>query len=239
MNRVHNLHLEEKVLQDIATKFNLNTPRTYEEIHLSDLIYCLTKGYLGRQGTSVRCSKDEVLSFSTGLALEQILRPINSETPLVTYCGITYRPDFMLATNLGELKSTRAGIKKHLDRLPDSWIRYQLGGCKIMGTTTYDLVTILVAERPRPVLYAETIEYTQEEIDKNWQEMEGRLKVFKNSLLTDTMPAPRKYNASWECNGCRYLLICDALEGTEMHPGHYILLPDMILPEKDGGNEST
>ena len=230
MERVPNLELQRKVLDSLAESYNLNTVR--EGIHLSSLIYCLTKAYLDTKQT-MGCTDSEILLFVTGFALEEVLIPKfpNVSSPKYEYEGIVYRPDFVIlddpaddadhftnVTDLCEIKSTRKGYKNYSESIPEKWIIYQMAGCKIMGTNTYNLIGILVAERPRGELVCETITYTQDEIDSNWDYILARRDVYKEALEKQQVPTPGMHCEDWECGGCRYTLICDAINMSSSEP---------------------
>ena len=68
---------------------------------------------------------------------------------------------------------------------------------------------------PFPDIYAETIEFTDEEIQENWEKILGRKEVLDLSLLNDTPPVPYQNCYDWECKYCRYQLVCQTL-GREM-----------------------
>jgi len=209
------------ILDSLSDKYNLNMVR--EGIHLSSLIYCLTKSYLDTKQT-MRCTDDEVLLFTTGFALEAVLIP---NLPIVTsptyeVDGIFYRPDFVVLdyegsgaqpSQLCEIKSTRKGMKKHMEELPEKWLTYQKAGCHMMNTNEYNLYTLLVAERPKPDLVCETIIYTAEEIEENWEYIITRRNVYRDALEQQKLPEPREHCDPWECGMCRYQLVCDTLQG--------------------------
>jgi len=41
----------------------------------------------------------------------------------------------------------------------------------------------------------------------------SRKKVLEEAFRTETMPAPYQYCKEWECNYCRYNLVCQAVTG--------------------------
>ena len=89
-----------------------------------------------------------------------------------------------------------------------------MGGCFIRGTQQYDLIILYMMGNyapPFPVVYAETIEFEDEEIEDNWQRLVERKAVLDNSLATGTMPLPYQYCYDWECRFCRYKLICETI----------------------------
>ncbi len=221
MERVTNDMLRRQVLDGLTESYGLANRR--DGVHLSSLLYCLTKAYLDDKQT-MGPTDEEVLLFSTGFALEEVLIPKlpNVSSPVYEVEGVYYRPDFVLQEDqfdhsrsapklLNEIKSTRRGVKSCLSSLSEKWMMYQMAGCHMMNTTTYNLITLCVSERPKPELLAETITYTPEEIADNWEYITTRRDIYVDALARNEVPLPYEHCESWECNMCRYALICDSI----------------------------
>lgn len=216
MKREPNLELDRFVLDALAEKYTLTEKR--EGIHLSSLNYCLTKAYLDLH-SPILPTDTELLLFATGYGLETVLTHSIAERLVLEEDGILYRPDNVLpATNaegkkmLVEMKSTRSGVKRYREGdLPDTWVTYMKAGCHIMKQTVYNLCVIYVAERPTAQIVSETITFTDEEIAENWAWILTRRDAYVEALETDTIPTPYEWNESWQCNNCRYSLICDSI----------------------------
>lgn len=212
MKRVPNPELDRIILDALAKRYKLLEKR--EGIHLSSLNYCLTKGYFDLK-SPIDPTDTELLNFATGYGLQELLFP--ADTVVYEKDGIIYRPDGTLQVNtadvqkLIEIKSTRAGVKRYEEKLPETWISYMLGGCMIRNTTTYDLGVIYLSERPSARILSETIIFEPEEIESNWKWLLSRRDQYKIALDTDTIPQPFTTAPSWMCDSCRYKVICDSV----------------------------
>lgn len=184
-------------------------------------MYCRTKAFLD-QKSAVEPSDQEVMLFALGYGLQDVLTPPIAEAPIYEQDGIVYRPDmvFKLPASeveiLTELKTTRKSAKYHFmeDSLPETWLDYMKGGCYLRKTSRYDLVILYMMgdyHPPFPDIYAETDEFTDEEIQENWQKILARKVVLDDSLSTNTPPEPFKNCYDWECKYCRYQLVCQTL----------------------------
>ena len=214
MRRVLNPELDRIILDTLAEKYHLTEKR--EGIHLSSLIGCLTRSYLDLKAP-VELTDTELLLFSTGYGLQDVMTPKDAETPLIELDGIVYRPDNVLPVKSGrqlvEMKSTRAGVKRYQEGdLPETWITYMKAGCHMAGAAEYNLIVIYVAERPAARIISETIYFDEEEIADNWKYILSRYGIYKLALDTETLPPPYSTNASWECTNCRYTLQCQAMD---------------------------
>ncbi len=215
MERVPNPELERIVLDALAEKYNLLEKRT--GIHLSSLVYCLTKSYLDLT-SPLEPSDTELWLFSTGYGLEHVMTPAIAEAPTYEVEGIFYRPDCVFPAELMgkreiiEMKSTRAGKKKYVEgALPETWISYMKGGCHMLGMKHYNLVILHVSDRPVPACLPETIYFTDEEIAENWEWLLIRRDIYRNALDTETVPTPFEHCADWMCKTCRYGTICETI----------------------------
>lgn len=218
MIRVPNPELDRIILDALAEKYKLLEKR--EGIHLSTLLYCLTKGYLDLK-SPIEPTDTELLLFATGYGLQEVMTPSSVDTPYYVEDGIMYRPDTVFPAKIGdverlvEMKSTRVGVKRYREGdLPETWMTYMKGGCYIRKTKSYDLAVIYVAERPAARIVSETIFFDEIEIEENWKWILKRRDVYKKSLEAETIPLPFMYCASWMCTygPCRYINVCEAIQ---------------------------
>lgn len=214
MKMTVNPELESAVLKWIDKKYKLSQSR--DGLHLSTLLGCLTKSYLDQCGP-IELSKKEVLYFSTGFGLQEVMGPEKQET-IHIYEGITFRPDFELdelngrSDTNGEMKSTRKRANSIQEEdgsdLPVGWVRYMMGVCKAKGNQHYDLAIIHLIE---PDLKCWSCEFTQEEIDTNWEWIVQRKQAWDAFQKSKAVPTPFAYAEEWECKSCRYKIVCDGL----------------------------
>jgi len=252
MRREINPELDRLILDALAEKYNLLTPR--EGIHLSSLNYCLTKAYLDLRAP-IEPTDTELLLFATGYGLQEVMTHSSIDTPLYVKDEITYRPDGVIPASLAgverliEMKSTRAGIKRYQEGdLPDTWVTYMKGGAFIMGKESYDLAVIYLAERPVAKIISETIYFEQEELEDNWRWIISRRDLYKKALETETVPTPFTTAAKWACENCKYRMLCNTIatmsskqgdtsqrpiRGEGLGATEHKVIPDFEQAEKD------
>ena len=158
----------------------------------------------------------EVMLFSLGYGLQDVLTPKDADAPVIEKNGITYRPYMILSNRLNEIKTTRKSAKYHYtdDGIPVTWMDYMMGGCYMMGKIEYDLIILYLMGNyspPFPELYAETIRFDKEEIDTNWQKIMAQKEILDNAIATNNPPEPFENCYDWECKFCRYKLVCGTL----------------------------
>lgn len=226
MNKIRNAELEREVLTYLSDKYSLAQPR--EGLHLSTLVYCLTKGFFDAK-TEAKPTDEEVLLFALGYGLQDVLTPPGAETITYTLDGITYRPDFefkLTGTDLAELKTTRKSSK--YDDIPDTWIEYIMGGCYIRKQTKYNLVILHMMGNyapPFPQVVAYTLEFSQEELDANWKIILDRQDRYQWAFEENVPPQPYQYckidkkGVYWECKNCRHRAICEVIAGAVPNKG--------------------
>lgn len=212
MNRVPNPSLDRAILIHLTDKYKLNQKR--EGIHLSTLIYCLTRSFLDQSNMEVAPTDEEVMLFALGIGIQSELTPSSASAPMYQFEGIYYSPDMVFSLNgdTVELKTTRSGAKRYVEgNYPETWIEYIKGGCYILNKTEYNLSVLYLAERPVPKLISETLVFEREELEANWSYMIKRKEIYSEALKTNIVPTPYMYCKEWECKNCRHSTICSAL----------------------------
>ena len=216
MQRLDAPELDRIILRHLADRYTLTRKR--EGIHLSTLVYCLTRSYLDAHSEDIMPTDEELMLFALGLGLQNELTPQSATTPVYqTAEGIIYSPDmtFEVESFRVELKTTRSGVKRYDEgELPETWIEYIMGGCKILGIKEYYLTRFHVSERPVPKLKSEVLKFDDNELDDNWYKLLDRKYIYERAFEKNTPPTPFKYSKQWECKGCRYYTICTALSIT-------------------------
>ena len=190
-----------------------------EGIHLTDLIYCITKKFWGEQ-VDFTPPDNAVLLWAIGIGLEEVLlvddESTNRPEPK-TLDGIMVSPDYILKSQggLGELKSTRISIPK--DSLEpkfgwsSGWIQQMKGYCYAYGLTEYHLAVYLVIPAE---IRGFTFSFTQQELDDFWAYMIDRRKRLEQSLAQRIAPEPFAYCEAWECKRCSALTLCEVMKDT-------------------------
>ena len=213
MERIANPEMDRLILEHLAEKFKIRQKRT--GVHLSTLVYCLTRSYFETSEQSVSPTDEELMLFALGLGLQEVL------TPIYEMDGVTFSPDFILELKKGadeyqfaELKTTRGSLNKNLEALPETWVEYIMGGCVMRGVKTYELSTLFMLGNyhpPFPMLRSETLRFEEDELLGNWNYLMERKTVYTEAVLQGVPPAPKKFCKDWECRYCRYKLVCDTL----------------------------
>jgi len=212
-------HLSVKAAYEHLDKlYHISQPR--EGIHLSTVIYCLTRSYYDLTLDDVAPTPQEVLLFALGYGLQDILTPEKAVLEVVEKDGIFYSPDYKLKLgdthDLYELKTTRMSAKKGDEHeFPETWIEYMKGGCFIQNVNEYRLVVLYMMgdwKPPFPSIKGYNFTFTDEELIDNWGYIMERKVMLEASLLSKSPPTPRAWCKDWECSHCRYKVLCDALK---------------------------
>lgn len=214
MERIDNPELSRLALDHLASLYKIKDKR--EGIHLSTLVYCLTRSFFD-QLASVEPTDEEVMLFALGYGLQDVLTPQEAESPVYEKDGITYRPDFVLKLDgsLGEIKTTRMSLKTLEDHLSETWVEYIMGGCYIREETSYNLMVLLMMGNyhpPFPMIHSETLVFEKQELQANWDYLLERKDVYEEALASNQPPQPFHWCKDWECKNCRYKLQCQAIE---------------------------
>lgn len=217
MRKVDNPELKRKILDHLASLYKIKEIR--EPNHLSSYVYCRTKGFFD-QKQAIEPTDEEVMLFALGYGLQDVLTPKDATAELHEFEGIIYRPDMTMARGeferLQEIKTTRKSAKNHYidEYVPVTWLAYMMGGCRIRSTNQYDLIVLYMMgaySPPFPQLYADTFYFTDEEIEQNWQMIKANKEVLDKSLKEGKPPVPFQNCYEWECQYCRYKLVCETL----------------------------
>lgn len=216
--------LEEEFLSRLQEKY-LSQERPLP--HLTELIYCLTRSYFDRN-SSAQLTDKETLLFAIGFALESvIIRDLNDLPPSVRFRdGVYMHPDYIpLAYHQGtlelDLKTTRmfaTELGEPKKGWPETWIRQFMG---YAYTQFYDesqmpLIVpygVAVLFLGQPSLTAGLFKFRKEDLMENWQYIQTRKETYLQHIVTRTIPKPFTFNYEWECDGCRYRMVCDAMVG--------------------------
>lgn len=212
MKRIPNPEMDWIIIQHLSDKYNLTQKR--DGIHLSTLVYCITKSFFdAKQGADP--TTEEILLFSLGLGLQDVITPEDAETPQYFMEGITFSPDFVFkidGADYCELKTTRMSSNK--EELPETWIEYIMGGCHMRGVDKYNLIVLYMMgnyKPPFPQIHSEILMFDQEELELNWDRLMDRKIVYEDALASNIPPEPFKWCKEWECRSCRYHTQCDAV----------------------------
>lgn len=219
-----NQELSKLMLDHLVDKYKLyeNRYNTYLEqgkVHLSSTIYCLTRCQMDMlSGASP--TDDECMLFTLGLGLQDVLTPRDATAPVLEKDGILYSPDFLIQLKdwRVELKTTRMSANKgDKHDFPETWIEYMRGGCFILGKNTYDLGVLYMMGYYKPPFPVPPkcyrFEFTDDELFDNWARIVDRRDVLTAGLKSKKIITPYKYCKDWECEHCRYKLVCEAQKG--------------------------
>lgn len=216
MKVIDNPQLSRLMLDHLTGLYKLSQKR--EGVHLSTLIYCLTKSFLDNQH-QVDPTDEEVMLFSLGLGLQDEFTPKEAAAAVVyEEDGITFSPDITLhlhserPTEYVEMKTTRISSEK--GSFPDSWVEYMMGGCFMRKVNTYDLSVLHMMgnyKPPFPVIKSYRLEFTDDELFDNWDYITHRRDVYCEALKIGKAPTPGEWCKDWECKNCRFKIQCDAL----------------------------
>jgi len=205
--------LSESIILALEEDYRLEKPMP----HLTELIYCLTRSYWDRF-QPVPSTDNERLMFAIGIGLERSLLRGNDRPEPRQVRGIWLSPDSFILNSLEmELKTTRASIKTFASNgFPESWLKQIKAYCLTVPSLSYRLVVLHLMGNyspPFPMLKSYELTFDWQELQDNWEWLEGRRDAYQEFILSETPPDSFTYNEDWECTNCRYLLRCQARTG--------------------------
>jgi hypothetical protein len=211
--------LETELFNRLRLKYTHDRP---DVPHLTELIYCLTKGYYDRFDR-LQPTQKEMLYFAIGFGLEEvILRDATSLEPqLVEVDGVYMSLDYIALDGVGvDLKSTRMYPSKDDGSpsygWPQGWRRQFMGYAKHLGQTEFDVAILYLGA---PDLVAGRLSFTQQEMDDNWDHIMMRKTIYMAHVAGSMVPAPFTFTedpSMWECKDkkgnptCKYYMRCEA-----------------------------
>jgi len=211
MKVIDNPELSRLMLDHLTGLYNLKKQR--DEVHLSTLIYCLTRSFLDMK-QDVEPTDMEVMLFALGIGLQNEFTPANTTLPVIRKDGVVFSPDFVIKVGEGqycEMKTTRMSTARDF---PESWIEYIKGGCFMQGIKEYDLSVLYMMgnyKPPFPQLNSFRLEFDEAELEANWKYLMCRKEVFDEALKNNRPPRPKEHCSDWECKNCRFKAQCDAM----------------------------
>lgn len=231
MQKIENPEFSRLMLNHLADLYNIKQKR--EGIHLSTLVYCITRSFFD-QVNPVEPTDQEVLLFSLGYGLQDVLTPSEATTPVYNKDGITYRPDFQLKLTDAtvELKTTR--MSSNREEFPETWIEYIKGGCYILGIREYELSVLFMLGNyrpPFPEIKSYKLVFDEQELLANWEYLVKRRDIYVDALEKNKPPKPFLYSKDWECKNCRYKLQCQAIEMANKLPPNTELKQNAVREE--------
>ena len=224
MIRTPNDQLIRETLEHLK-KLYTDTNR-HEGIHLTDLIYCLTRSYWDKTDP-LPPTDDEVMLFALGWGLQQVLVPREQDAEVLVVDGIYLSPDFIsLGGVMAELKATRQSSRKKMPNgqyepspFSETWVEQMMGYCyatRIAGNEwpIYELLILHMMGNyspPFPLLKGWRVEFTPEELKEFWATMLVRKAILNDCLeRRHSPPEPKLWCKEWECESCRYSIRCAA-----------------------------
>ncbi len=228
MNIVEDIDFRKKLIKKI-------NDREFSErvgIHQSDLCYCLNKQAL-RKKLEYQSTEQELLLYSTGWATQRWLTGQDKDVPEKIIDGITVTLDANALDVLEpeavtrylvpfELKCTYQSSERPIEE-NTHWVHQIMAQCYVTGITTAYLTRFelmgnwksifgkkeekRLPENARPTLHAYRLEFTKEELERNWQWLKDRrvllLQVIETGkLLPKAIAIPN--GQDYECEMCPF-----------------------------------
>jgi len=204
-------------------------------VHCSDLIYCLNKQAL-RRFKPLPIDDATLLLFSLGWSTQRCLTGQREDEPEMEVDGIIVTLDALYPeTNPPpvpwELKATFQSNTRPIEE-NIHWIRQIMAQCYVTGSCVAYLTRLEImgdwksifkpkgfkdwsdeeqekfqTEHRKPTLSAYRLEFTQEELDRNWAWLRERRDLFlqvldTQKLLPKAVAIPS--GQEWECGWCAY-----------------------------------
>ena len=209
MEIISNPQIRREILETLRFRYLESTKESRAPgIHLTQLVYCLTRSFYNVI-KPLPPNDMEIMLFSLGFGLENILLRENSRVKAGEKDGIHYSPDFIpLSGGLAELKTTRASEGK---LFPETWLEQILGYMYAERLEYYDLVVLHLLgnyKPPFPSIVGYRITPTADELVRNWDRLTMRRDVLVKAFVAGEAPAPGKWCKDWEPKYCRYGFKC-------------------------------
>lgn len=211
-----NKELTEQVYSWINQRMEeLSGPRS-GGIHLTELIYCLTKSFW-KKISPLQNTDKENLTMMLGIGLERVIIPESYRAISKTRDGVDYSPDFWTdpsSREMNELKTTRMSSKKTIERnFPETWIEQIKGYCFCEGKTEYGLAVVHIvggynATGFQPEIHSVKFIFEQSELQEYWDYIMYRKDAYIEAFARQVAPIPKKWNRAWECKNCAYQNRC-------------------------------
>lgn len=209
---LHNDQLTTELLDEFMESYAED--RTGQHPSVSDLIHCITRSYYDAQQPVVHSNQTKVY-FLIGLGLEEaILGRRQRVNKSGQYNGVYYHLD-SLDAGWFELKSTRSSPNPSKDGskpggaegyLQNGFaLRQFLSYAKTQNRTELDLGIIWLIQGGFDVY---RVQFTQEEVDTNWEWISIRRDVYNEAVSTGVPPKAFAWNEDWECKNCSYQMMC-------------------------------
>jgi hypothetical protein len=184
-------------------------------VHCSDLIYCLNKQAM-RRLEPIEPTEKEILLFSIGWSTQRWLTGKAKDEDEREVDGIIVTCDDLVGGTPWELKATyQSNQRPILDQT--HWIRQIMCQAFVTKSTTAYLTRLelmgnwKIKEGDRPTLHAYRLEFSQHELDKNWEWMKERAELFTGILDTKAL-LPKgvalPLGQGYECDYCNYKKQC-------------------------------
>jgi hypothetical protein len=207
-----NEEMVDQLYQDIIMRVRELSGIRSAGIHVTELIYCLTKSYYERT-SPLPITRQSALTMAMGIGLERTIIPIEKRVGSAEKDGIDYSPDFWYhGTEPAELKTTRMSTKKTIERtFPETWVQQIKCYCYAMGKNKYHLGVVHLLGNyhpPFPSLLAVTFEFTDQELQEQWDYILFRKKAFLDAAAQFKPPDAKRWSQDWECEYCQYKERC-------------------------------
>ena len=190
-------------------------------VHQSDLTYCLSKQAL-RRLHPVEVTDADLLLYSLGYSTQRWLTGQDTDLPEKEVDGIIVTLDAEHEAMPWELKASFQSSTRPIEENL-AWIKQIMAQCYVTGGTTARLTRLEIMgnwksvfgkkeekelpENRKPTLSAWRLDFTQDELDKNWAWLKDRRDKFQEILKTGIL-LPKivaiPSGQEWECERCNY-----------------------------------
>ena len=215
MNITEDIDFRQVLINRIAEReFSVRTG-----VHCSDLIYCLNKQAL-RRLYPVPDTDKQVLLYSIGWATQRWLTGKDKDVAEKEVDGIIVTCDDMYEGCPWELKASYQSSNRPIEQNMN-WVHQIQAQCYVMESlvaylSRFELMgNWKIKEGDRPTLHTYKLEFTQEELDRNWQWLRERKALFQTVLdsgeiLPKVLSLPS--GQAYECQYCNYKEECKSTQ---------------------------
>jgi CRISPR/Cas system-associated exonuclease Cas4 (RecB family) len=201
MKVVENIELKNHFVQKLQEK----SAPIREDIHVSDLTFCLRKAYF-RKFENRHLSEQQLIFFLDGHqrheGLQSLVADLEAEKEIRKY-GVVGHIDIASSHPI-EIKTTRA---RPSGRKPEHYFRQMAYYCLLTGSSKSGLITQYINDG---LVTFEDIEFTEPELDRYLQEMLDARDKLKRAYDTKN-PRILPFLGDWQCDHCEFYQTCSKL----------------------------
>ena len=198
-----NITQDQELRNEFITKLQEKCAPARQEIHVSDLTYCLRKAYW-RRVKNRKLSEQQLLFFLDGhqrhAGLQELVGKLEHEVEVKNF-GVVGHIDLMDKHPI-EVKTTRA---RNNGQKPPHYLRQCAYYCLITKNETCSLITEYINDG---MFTFERIEFTPQELNQYLEDLVDARNRLQNAFDKQTAKV-LPFLKDWQCNHCEFVEDCE------------------------------